>query len=294
MGKNAQVRLTETFKYLDKITAIPSSPYAKFKSAKKNDLAASKRVSLGGGSRGTSTTAEKLETQRRHALRGLLLCMDWAGGQSKIAQAKIDYDKVNESTIKKAIQSFFPITGKNAQDAVIEAKANKITIYGRNIDITNFYKFYREAVKGNKIKMSGACYESVCGWMYLAGITSLKWILDNGNQPRHALPVPWNWGPSITSLETAAQIPAGRIVRFLRDEAGLHYVISTGNGKCIGNHNTGEICEFWLDGYGPAPTRDGHTTEFSIAGYLANMQARNRNTKIPSLRSAPIVPKAPY
>ena len=189
MGKNAQVRLTETFKYLDKITAIPSSPYAKFKSAKKNDLAASKRVSLGGGSRGTSTTAEKLETQRRHALRGLLLCMDWAGGQSKIAQAKIDYDKVNESTIKKAIQSFFPITGKNAQDAVIEAKANKITIYGRNIDITNFYKFYREAVKGNKIKMSGACYESVCGWMYLAGITSLKWILDNGNQPRHQSPL---------------------------------------------------------------------------------------------------------
>ncbi len=294
MGKNAQTRLTETFKYLDKITAIPSSPYAKFKIAKKNDLAASKRVSLGGGSRGTTTTAEKLETQRRHALRGLLLCMDWAGGQAKIAEAITYYDKESETTIKKAIQSFFPIKGKVAQDAVIQAKANKITISGRTIDFKTLHKFHREAIQSGKVKLSGACYESVCGWMYLAGITSLKWMMDNGGQPNHAVPTPWNWGSSTTSLKAAAQIPAGRIIRFLRNENGLHYVISIGNGKCIGNHNTGEICEFWLDGYGPAPTRDGHTSEFSIAGYLATMQARNRNKAIPSLRSAPIVPKTPY
>jgi len=294
MGKNAQTRLTETFKYLDKITAIPSSPYAKFKSAKKTDVAASKRISLGGGSRGTTTTAEKLETQRRHALRALLLCMDWAGGQSKIAEAKTYYDKESEVTIKKAIQSFFPLTGKVAQDAVIQAKANKITISGRAIDINTLHKFYREAIQSGKVKLSGACYESVCGWMYLAGIVSLKWMMENGSQPNHALPTAWNWGQPTTSLDAAAQIPAGRIVRFLRGVGGLHYVISIGNGKCIGNHNTGEICEFWLDGYGPAPTRDGHTSEFSIAGYLATMQARNRATKIPSLRHASIMPKEQY
>jgi len=88
MGKNAQTRLTETFSYLDKITALPTGPYGKFKTAKKTDTAASKRISLGGGHRSTSTPAEKRETQRRHALRGLLLCMDWAGGQAKIAEAK--------------------------------------------------------------------------------------------------------------------------------------------------------------------------------------------------------------
>jgi len=294
MGKNAQTRLTETFSYLDKITALPTGPYGKFKTAKKTDTAASKRISLGGGHRSTSTPAEKRETQRRHALRGLLLCMDWAGGQAKIAEAKTYYDKKSEATIKEAIQSFFPIKGKVAQDAIIQAKDNKITIYGRGIDFKTLHTHSRKAIKSGTVKLGGACYESVCGWMYLAGITSLKWMMDNGGQPGITVPPAWTWGQSTTSLDAAAQIPAGRIVRFLRDTGGLHYVISTGNGKCIGSHNTGEICEFWLDGYGPAPARSGHTSEFSIAGYLATLQFRNKNKKIPSLRHASIMPKEQY
>jgi len=294
MGKNAQTRLTDTFNYLDKISALPTGPYGKFKSAKKTDTTASKRISLGGGSRSSTTSAEKLETQRRHALRALLLCIDYAGGQAIIEEAKTYYDKKNEATIKLAIQSFFPIKGKVAQDAIIQAKANKITIYGRPIGIKNLHQYYREVIQSGDVQLGGACYESVTGWMYLAGIVSLKWMMENGGQKGITVPPAWTWGQSITSLDAAAQIPAGRIVRFIRDTGGLHYVISTGNGKCIGSHNTGEICEFWLDGYGPAPARSGHTSEFSIAGYLATLQFRNKNKKIPSLRHASIMPKEQY
>jgi len=294
MGKNAQVRLTETFKYLDKISTLPVSAYSKFKSAKKNDLAASKRISLGGGSRGTTTPAEKRETQRRHALRGLLLCMDWFGGQAKIPQAKTHFDKISESAIKTAIHSFFPIQGKGASAVVSMAKTVKPNA-GQTIGMDNFYKCYREAITGNKIKIGTACYESVNLWMYLAGVTSLKWIKENGAQPGHQLPTFWNWSQETTSLDAAKNIPAGHIVRFLRGIAGLHYTVSIGNGKCVGNHNSIDVCKEWIREYGTAPT--GHTSEFSIAGYLATMQALNKNpdpNSTPSVRSAPIVPKAPF
>ena len=133
---------------------------------------------------------------------------------------------------------------------------------------------YREAVTG-KNKIDTACYESVNIWMYLADVTSLKWIKENGAQSGHALPTFWNWSQPTTSLDTAKNIPAGHIVRFIRGIAGLHYTASIGNGQCIGNHNSSDVCKEWLREHDTAPI--GYTSDFSIAGYLATMQDLNKD-----------------
>lgn len=290
MGKNAQTRLDDTFEYLGNIKGIPSAQLQLMKKAKGTDSAASKRISLGGGYRGKNP--EATETSRRHALRSLLLCVEWYGGQTKINLAKQHYGNATEKKIQEAISSFFPVEGKAATDVVAKAK-NISPNSGETINAENFFKCNREAIISKQIKLGTACYESVNLWMYLAGITSLRFLKEYGAQPGHDLPKPWNWNPSTTSLKTAAEVPAGHFVRFLRGKAGLHYVISIGNGLCVGNHNSADICVEWLKEYGDGPSP--HTSVFSIAGYLATMQNLNKDpNSTPSLRTAHIVPKAAF
>ena len=290
MGKNAQTRLDDTLEYLGKIDGIPSSQLQALKKAKGTDSAASKRISLGGGYRGKNP--EATETSRRHALRGLLLCIDWYGNAEKIALAKQHFGNATEKKINEATKGFFPLDGAGAQAAV--AKAKEISPNsGETINLENFFKCSREAIINKQVKLGTACYESVNLWMYLAGITSLRFLKEHGAQPGHDLPKPWTWNPSTTSLKSAAAVPAGHFVRFLRGKAGLHYVISIGNGMCVGNHNSIDICVEWLKEYGAAPTP--HTSVFSIAGYLATLQKLNKDpNSTPSLRTAHIVPKAAF
>lgn len=297
MFKNWQIRLNDTLGYIKNIPGIPPAQFAQLKRTVGNQQTASDQISLGG----IRLSPSAQETQRRHALRGLLLCLVWAGGagaRNAITTAKMHYQNASESELRDAIASFFPTQSANAQTAIKAALQPPQAFHAPMIDINNVFKYRRGGMAVKGLVAHAACYESVNLWLYLGGVVSLRWLLAHGNQPGHQIPSQWNWGQQIDQSAKALTIPAGQFCRFFRPPAGLHYTLSIGDGNCVGNHNSQDVIRNWVDGYGSAPTPN--ISRFSIAGYLATMQALVPSGvnfapgQKPHVRIAPCVPVNPF
>ncbi|KGJ96669.1 hypothetical protein [Colwellia psychrerythraea] len=273
MSKTAQTRLDDTFKYLEKIQGISKTHLSELKIKYQKDATVSALISIDG-----SWTRGDNQKNKRHAGRALFLCMNWYGAANKISDAKSYYKNKTENEIVEAVKSFFPLQGKTKQDVVLAAKTGIIKPNAgpnSSFNDNNFYKVSRAEILAGRQKFSLACYESVTFWMYTSGLVSLRWLKKFGTQPQgKAVPSSvWRFGPvKVASATDASRIPAGNVIRYFRPPLGLHYVISIGSGKCIGNHNSTDMTnpKVWLSQYGGRPT--GHTSEFQIAGYLATMQ----------------------
>jgi len=296
MSKEWQTRLTDTIRYIGTIPSIPPAGLAQLQPLATQEWV-SNLISLGGAQ--IFSSAE--ETERRLALRGLLLCLVWTAVQDTIPAAKRHYQNASKEAIRDAIASFFPAVSANAQTAVAATRRASAAGGGGPVTTANVFKYRRGAPETSALVTHQACYESVNLWLYLGGVVSLRWLLAHGSQPGFNLPAQWTWGPPTNSLEDAARVRAGYFCRFHRPPAGmgLHYTLSTGGGHCVGNHNTQEIVINWLRGYGPAPAPT--ISEFTIAGYLATTASRAEEAlkkKVSvqdlGLRIAPCVPNQPF
>jgi hypothetical protein len=296
MSKDWQIRLTDTIRYIGTIPSIPPASLAQLQPLAAQEWV-SNLISLGG----VQVFASPAETERRRALRGLLLCLVWTAVQDTIPAAKRHYQGASEAAIRDAIASFFPVANANAQTAVAATRRAAAPGAGGAVSAGNVFKYRRGAPETSGLVAHHACYESVNLWLYLGGVVSLRWLLAHGSQPAFSVPAQWSWGQPITSLADAATIRAGYFCRFHRPPGGtgLHYTLSTGGGHCVGNHNTAEIVVNWLHGYGPAPAPT--ISEFTIAGYLATTtsrveQALKRKCSAQDLglRIAPCVPSHPF
>ena len=294
MSKDWRTRLTDTFRYIGTIPSIPPACLAQLQPLAGQQWV-SDLISLGGAQLFSSPA----ETERRHALRGLLLCLVWTRVQDTIPVARRHYQSASEEAIRDAIASFFPVVNANAQTAVAATRRASAPGDGGSVDTGNVFKYRRGAPETSALVTYQACYESVNLWLYLGGVVSLRWLLAHGSQPGFSVPAQWSWGQPINLLEEAARVRAGYFCRFHRPPGGmgLHYTLSTGGGHCVGNHNTQEIVVNWLPGYGPAPAPT--ISEFTIAGYLATTasrveQALKKTPQDLGVRIAPCVPKHPF
>jgi hypothetical protein len=296
LPKDWRTRLTDTIRYIGTIPSIPPPCLAQLQPLAGRERV-SNLISLGGVQLFSSTE----ETERRRALRGLLLCLVWIEAEDTIPAARRHYQSASEEVIRDAIASFFPVVNANAQTAVTATRRASAAGGGGSVDIGNVFKYRRGAPETSALVTHQACYESVNLWLYLGGVVSLRWLLAHGSQPGFSVPAQWNWGQPINSPADAARVHAGYFCRFHRPPGamGLHYTLSTGGGHCVGNHNTQEIVINWLRGYGPAPAPG--ISEFTIAGYLATMASRAEQAlKRPcsaqdlGLRIAPCVPMRPF
>jgi hypothetical protein len=267
MHKTRQERLDDTLSYIDRIPDLSPAHVAQLRSAKRADLAASDQISL--GIRPLVQTPQ--ETQRRRALRALLLCLHWAGCANQIASAKQAYHNSSEANIVDAISSFFPLMTGSAQTVMDAARNYRPVIGGGGAYLNDTYRYRRGAVRSGNPAMGGNCYSAVTIWLYLGGVVSLRWMRQCGEQPGNEVPRYFTWGPPINTAGNAEDIPPGQICRIERGGAhGLHYVLTIGPGVCAGLNNSVDICQAWLPRYGTTPTTD--YSQFEIAGYLASLQ----------------------
>jgi hypothetical protein len=294
MVKDWRTRLTETIRYIGQIPNLSPAHVAQLQPLSTQEWA-SALISLGG----VHPFSSAQDTQRRHALRGLLLCLVWSAAQDAIPTATRHYQNASEDDLRDAIASFFPLVSGDANAAVAAALRADVPGGGDPITLANVFKYRRGATETSALVTHAACYESVNLWLYLGGVVSLRWLLAHGNQPGLLLPAQWIWGDPIDDPRAAAQIPAGQFCRFHRPPAGLHYTLSIGHGNCVGNHNSQDVSVQWLREYGPAPAPT--ISRFSIAGYLAttaklaeDQMKRKPPAKELGLRTARCVPKQPF
>jgi hypothetical protein len=270
--KDDEVRMKETLEFLGRNTAIRAAAEAKLAQYSRAEV--SKQIALGFRGFGAKDLAE---TERRRALRGLLLCLFVSGFPGQVEAAREHYWTKTREDILDAINSLFPIAGAGAAQ-VIEAAGIVRPPLGQ-LDTTAIYKYRRGAMLGGSITAGGNCYAGVAQWIYLGGVVSLGWLNQHGGMkpgPVDTEPqAGFNWWPRVTSLYAAARIPPGRIVFFSRRAGAgvtVHYALSIRTGVCVGINNPGQVAESWNRTYGIGPLLGGAYSEFQIDGYLATCQ----------------------
>jgi len=206
---------------------------------------------------------------KRHALRGLLLCQRvyfstlWArfawNGAPKVDEWSLDLDwkekslghwaNKNEREILAGLAMFVPVQGLTPADLVKAAKAGPPTGEGK----LNGNLFLSRPMKD--IPGPGeTCYRGVCAWLLKAGFVSMRWIMSdsspNGEDSCTRLfgngEVVWSPMRPFYPTNATPKIEAGYIVHMWKDEtigdAGWngHWVVSNGDGTVCGVNN-GEV-----------------------------------------------------
>jgi hypothetical protein len=271
--KDDEARMSETLEFLGRNTAIRAAAEAKLARYPRAEV--SKKISLGFRGFGAKDAAE---TERRRALRGLLLCLYVSGFPGQVEAAREHYMTKTKGDLLDAIASFFPIAGAGAAK-VIEAAGTVKPPLGQ-LDVKEIYKYRRGAMLDRTVEAGGNCYAGVAQWIYLGGAVSLEWLNQHGGMnPARGDTKPqagFRWWPPVTTARGAAGIPPGRIVYFSRRAGAgvtVHYALSVRTGVCVGINNPGEVAERWDRTYGNGPLLGGVYSEFRIDGYLATCQA---------------------
>jgi len=286
MSKDDLTRLNDTLAYVEHLPALSPVHVQALRLAKANDIAASQRISL--GFRWFSNDAR--ETERRRALRALLLCLDWDGGSAQLGDARHAYQNAPIEDIADAVSSFFPLANVSAKSVIDTARGYDPAIGQRNGTGHDRYLLRRGAVRAKQKSMGGNCYDGVTTWLYLSGAVSLRWLRVHGGQPGGQLPTWGAWGPPIQTPAQAQTIPSGRICRLekpARLGGGLHYVLTVALGRCKGLNQSSNVVHDWdVDRFGKAPGID--SSEFPLAGYLAGMEPGSIIRTTSCLPTAPL------
>jgi hypothetical protein len=234
----------------------------------KNNIQISPKISLG-----FTFTHDKAETERRRALRALLLCIGTTL-ETAISGAKQYFKNKSIGDLTDEIKNYFPLTGSDEDSVLRIITDNRFIPKGGAEHHTEaeFYKYTRKALLGNQLAGCGNCYSGALLFLYLGGVVSLRWLKQHGKQQGTAAPTHlFTFGPRITDPNVAETIPQGKFLYYCRPYGGVHYAISIGNRKCVGHHNS--LLPFWPQDkvhYGDPPGTDYST--FSIAGYLLGCQ----------------------
>jgi len=271
-GKDSQKRLTDTLAFMEGIQGIDAGQKNKFISGNRNNIQISPKISLG-----FTLVNNKTETERRRALRALLLCV---GTTQEIAinEAKQYFKNRSMDDLVDGIKSYFPLTGSD-ENSVVKIAEGKFTpqIGSESHTTKDFYKYTRKSLLNNEVRGSGNCYGGATLFLYLGGVVSLRWLLEWGTQAKIKSKGPeppehlFSFGLKIMVPDVVQDIEKGKLLYFCRPHGGVHYAISIGNGNCVG-HNNSEVSKTWPkeEKYGKVPIQTCST--FKIAGYLLACQ----------------------
>ncbi|MDR3677431.1 MAG: hypothetical protein P4N24_18235 [Acidobacteriota bacterium] len=295
-GKDNQKRMTDTLAFIEGIQGISVVQKNKFILENRNNLQISPRISLG-----FTLVNNKAETERRRALRALLLCVGTVR-DAAINDAKQYFKNKPIDALVDGIKSYFPLTDSDENSVLRIIADPKFTMEmgaeGHNGN--EFYKYTRKALMSNEVRRSGNCYGSVCLILYLGGVVSLRWLRKYGSQQGTAAPSNlFTFGPRITEPFVTEDIPKGKLLYYFRPPAGVHFTISIGNKNCVGNNNSMDAVVNWpkdKELCGDAPSTTYST--FRIAGYLKACQddlvKHNKNRTDAYIMFASCIPKDRY
>jgi hypothetical protein len=274
-GKNWNTRWTDTINYLNLNFPCPgltdrlgahierTVPAGMRKSI-------STQLSLGKRTDGEDDPHYAGNTNKRHALRGLLLCQRvyfstlWA----KRTENRVDYvpntdaltpdwkirslahwGNASEVDLLSAIGMFAPVADANRADLAAAAQAgppdgSKNEIAG-NVTLTRS--------RSCCIGAAETCYRGVLAWLLQSGIVSLRWFMTdtapNGEEACNRLfgegVDVWNKDTPFRNNSVLPLVGTGYILHMWTEQMGIpgwngHWVISNGDGTICGVNN-GEI-----------------------------------------------------
>ncbi len=277
-GKAWGKRWTETLAYLDGVTAtgLVGTHIASLvtSDAKKEEL--SKELSLGWRSDGEDDPGFDAKTDKRHALRALLLCQrfyyggdTWAkcseafGNSETVGVYATDQDLYKdwkklslnhwktktEREIQQGIRMFEIVPGARAidvQQAAYKSKPNQVALPG-NLEIS------RDDT--DTVGMGIICYVGVQGWLVRSGVVSMRWFEQNSSpNGKVGCDLLFGHGNLVWDKPIAATdhrdlkrvcraVQAGYVVHIwspANNNWNGHWVIANGDGTICGVNN-GEI-----------------------------------------------------
>jgi hypothetical protein len=271
-GKDSQKRITDTLAFIEGIQGIDVGQKNKFISANRYNIQISPKISLG-----FTLVNNTAETERRRALRALLLCVGTLD-ESVINEAKLYFKNKPVDDLIDGIKSYFPLAGSGEDSVVKIITEGKFTPQiGESFTVNQFYKYTRKALLRNEVRGCGNCYGGACLFLYLGGVVSLRWlrlwntqakIKAKGPEPPEHL---FSFGFKISVPEVAEDIAKGKLLYYCRPYGGVHYAISIGNGKCVG-HNNSEVSKNWPKGDDKDKPPITTCSTFKIASYLKACQ----------------------
>ncbi|HUI43677.1 MAG TPA: hypothetical protein VL523_17075, partial [Terriglobia bacterium] len=230
--------------------------------------AISKELSLGSRPDGKDDPHYADNTDRRHAMRGLLLCQrvyysklwarktwtlgeqpipdEWCLGANWKVQSLNHWGHQNEAAIREAIAMFVPIPGATRDDYVAAAKAGMPS--GGDAEIAG--NLYLSRSIDCCIGKGETCYRGIMAWLLKAGLVSMRWFMKetspNGEVSLDLLfgkgEVVWPPDRPFKDDSVLPQIAAGYIVHMWLEDTGVggwngHWVVSNGDGTICGVNN---------------------------------------------------------
>lgn len=208
----------------------------------------------------SSNSNQAANTQRRHALRALLLCQriyfselwpclmgttatrqpvhwlstDWKEQSARFWGAKAELE------IQKGLR-MFTITSQN-----VNSVADKAILGHPSTPSMPFLTATRESFNGDQA--TATCYDAVMLWLFLSGIVSLRWLLRYRNaNTQETLTEAFGSGRTIWEGpfgegDVFPDVPRGHIVHIFENRSSWrgHWMVSTGAGKSAGCNNNDE------------------------------------------------------
>jgi hypothetical protein len=266
-GKDANVRWTNTINYLNRHFTCPGLSYRLGDPIK--TVVPTGSINEFSGKIALGRHAGAGTEDKRHALRGLLLCQatyfstPWAHENfvgtpeptpvSRLPgnwkeQSLAIWGSRSEMEIKSAIAMFVPLPSASYAGLVKAAKAgppNGVGLITANLALTRSQDCCVGAAE--------TCYRGVLAWLLSSGMVSLRWIARNScPDGQLALDRMFGkgevvWPPDRTFDETSVlpHIEAGFVIHMWNELTGPggwngHWVISNGDGTFCGVNN-GEI-----------------------------------------------------
>ena len=203
----------------------------------------------------------------RDALRALLLCLCAFERGDEVAAAIEYYKGRSQEEIDDAIHGWHTLPNAVGRLAVVAQDYTPET--------SGALRQYYSAGRGGGFQeqWGGNCYPGSAGLLYLAGVVSLRWFQEAVNCAQQGLQghpsFSWTGNIDISHLDAANALGPGHLLCFWKGY-GVHFAVSTGNGRCWGHNNPGDPINNWdTVNYGAKP---GFTGEFSIAGWLVGTQ----------------------
>jgi hypothetical protein len=230
-------------------------------------VALSKELSLGSRPDGKDDPHYTDNTDRRHAMRGLLLCQrvyfsklwakkTWSLGEDPIpdewcldaiwkAKSLNHWGHQNEAAIREGIAMFAPIPNATRADLVTAAKAG-MPSGGPQIVGNPYLSRSTDCCIG----AGETCYRGILAWLLKSGLVSMRWFMKetspNGKVSLDRLfgtgVVVWAPEKPFTDDSVLPQVEAGFIVHMWLAQTGAggwngHWVISNGDGTICGVNN---------------------------------------------------------
>ncbi len=276
-GKNWKTRWTETLNFLDSVTTTGQvgSHIGSLVTTDTKREELSKLLSLGARADGEDDPGFDANTDKRHALRALLLCQrfyysadTWAkcsdafGNSETVGMGPADnlqhdwksvsfthWRNKTLAEICDGIGMFEIVPGARAYDvqlAAYAARPNQVALPG-NLKLSRADQF--------TVGMGIICYVGVQGWLVRSGVVSMRWFQQNSN-PNGKIGCDllfgqgeMKWDKPITAADHRAlkrvckSVQTGSIVHIWspsNNNWNGHWVIANGDGSICGVNN-GEI-----------------------------------------------------